>query len=38
VDNGGSCDGGSFDVEHGLDAAEVSNVHEAGSKRERFEI
>jgi len=30
VDNGGSNGGGSFEVEHGSDAAEVTNVHEAG--------
>jgi len=32
VDNGGSNGGGSFEVEHGSDAAEVTNVHEAGAR------
>ena len=31
MDNGGSSGGGSFEVEHGSDAAKVTNVHEAGS-------
>ena len=32
MDNGGSNGGGSFEVEHGPDAAEVTNVHEAGAR------
>ena len=32
MDNGGSNGGGSFEVEHGSDAAEVTNVHEAGAR------
>src|SRR6218665_2149203 len=31
VDNGGSNGGGSFEVEDGSDAAEVTNVHKAGA-------
>ena len=33
MDNGGSNGGGSFEVEHGPDAAEVTNVHEAGARK-----
>ena len=33
MDNGGSNGGGSFEVEHGSDAAEVTNVHEAGARK-----
>ena len=32
MDNGGSNGGGSFEVEHGSDAAEVTNVHETGAR------
>jgi hypothetical protein len=32
VDNGGSNGGGSFEVKHGSDAAQVTNVHEAGAR------
>ena len=32
MDNGGSNGGGSFEVQHGSDAAEVTNVHEAGTR------
>ena len=32
MDYGGSNGGGSFEVEHGSDAAEVTNVHEAGAR------
>jgi len=31
MDNGGGDGGGSFRVEHGSDAAEVTDVHEAGA-------
>ena len=30
MDDGGGNDGGSFKVKHGSDAAEVTDVHEAG--------
>ena len=32
MDNGGSNGGGNFEVEHGSNAAEVTNVHEAGAR------
>ena len=32
MDNGGSNGGGSFEVKHGSDAAQVTNVHEAGAR------
>ena len=31
MDDGGGDGGGSFRVKHGLDAAEVTDVHEAGA-------
>ena len=31
MDDGGGYDGGSFRVKHGSDAAEVTDVHEAGA-------
>ena len=32
MDDGGGDDGGSFRVKHGSDAAEVTDVHEAGAE------
>ena len=32
MDNRGSIGGGSFEVEHKQDMAEVTNVHEAGAR------
>ena len=33
MNNGGSNGGGSFEVEHGSDAADVTNVLEAGARK-----
>ena len=33
MDNGGSNGGSSFEVDHGSDAAEVTNVHKAGARK-----
>ena len=38
MDNGGSNGGGSFEVEHGNYAAEVTNVHEAGAREVRYVV
>ena len=37
MDDGGGSGGGSFRVNHGSDAAKVTDVHEAGA-RERLEM